>query len=98
MPSRRRREAPSAGLPRDFAVYDDDDQLAAIKLAGLPAGTKAEPVTVPPDKDEFTVKVVADAKAAKATAKVNVALAFQINKKDYSTPTTPLEVTVAPAK
>jgi DNA helicase-2/ATP-dependent DNA helicase PcrA len=28
-----RREAPSAGLPRDFAIYDDDDQLAAIKLA-----------------------------------------------------------------
>jgi DNA helicase-2/ATP-dependent DNA helicase PcrA len=28
-----RREAPSAGLPRDFAVYDDDDQLAAVKLA-----------------------------------------------------------------
>jgi DNA helicase-2/ATP-dependent DNA helicase PcrA len=28
-----RREAPSAGLPRDFAIYDDDDQLTAIKLA-----------------------------------------------------------------
>jgi DNA helicase II / ATP-dependent DNA helicase PcrA len=28
-----RREAPSAGLPRDFAIYDDDDQLSAIKLA-----------------------------------------------------------------
>src|SRR5215471_3559729 len=28
-----RREAPSAGLPRDFAVYDDDDQAAAVKLA-----------------------------------------------------------------
>jgi len=28
-----RREAPSAGLPRDFAIYDTDDQLAAIKLA-----------------------------------------------------------------
>jgi DNA helicase-2/ATP-dependent DNA helicase PcrA len=28
-----RREAPNAGLPRDFAIYDDDDQLAAIKLA-----------------------------------------------------------------
>jgi DNA helicase II / ATP-dependent DNA helicase PcrA len=28
-----RREAPSAGLPRDFAVYDDDDQLSAVKLA-----------------------------------------------------------------
>jgi DNA helicase-2/ATP-dependent DNA helicase PcrA len=28
-----RREAPSAGLPRDFAIYDTDDQLAAIKLS-----------------------------------------------------------------
>jgi DNA helicase II / ATP-dependent DNA helicase PcrA len=28
-----RREAPSAGLPRDFAIYDSDDQMAAIKLA-----------------------------------------------------------------
>ena len=27
-----RREAPSAGLPRDFAIYDTDDQMAAIKL------------------------------------------------------------------
>ena len=28
-----RREAASAGLPRDFAIYDDDDQLAAVKLS-----------------------------------------------------------------
>src|ERR1700675_4590063 len=28
-----RREAPSAGLPRDFAIYDDDDQQAAVKLS-----------------------------------------------------------------
>jgi DNA helicase II / ATP-dependent DNA helicase PcrA len=28
-----RREAPRAGLPRDFAIYDDDDQLSAVKLA-----------------------------------------------------------------
>src|SRR5437870_11013291 len=28
-----RREAGAAGPPRDFAVYDDDDQLAAVKLA-----------------------------------------------------------------
>src|SRR3981081_4007446 len=28
-----RREAAHAGLPRDFAIYDDDDQLAAVKLA-----------------------------------------------------------------
>src|SRR5271168_832179 len=27
-----RREAASAGLARDFAIYDDDDQLAAVKL------------------------------------------------------------------
>ena len=27
-----RREAVSAGLPRDFVIYDDDDQLAAVKL------------------------------------------------------------------
>src|SRR6195256_3647945 len=27
-----RREATAAGLPRDFAIYDDDDQLAAVKL------------------------------------------------------------------
>ncbi len=28
-----RREAPSAGLSRSFAIYDDDDQTRAIKLA-----------------------------------------------------------------
>jgi DNA helicase II / ATP-dependent DNA helicase PcrA len=28
-----RREAAGSGLPRDFAIYDDDDQLAAVKLA-----------------------------------------------------------------
>jgi DNA helicase-2/ATP-dependent DNA helicase PcrA len=28
-----RREATNAGLPRDFAIYDDDDQTAAVKLA-----------------------------------------------------------------
>jgi DNA helicase-2/ATP-dependent DNA helicase PcrA len=28
-----RREAAAAGLPRDFAIYDDDDQITAVKLA-----------------------------------------------------------------
>src|SRR5256884_474114 len=28
-----RREAGAAGLPRDFAIYDDEDQLTAVKLA-----------------------------------------------------------------
>jgi DNA helicase II / ATP-dependent DNA helicase PcrA len=27
-----RREAAAVGLPKDFAIYDDDDQLAAVKL------------------------------------------------------------------
>src|SRR6202011_3556973 len=27
-----RREAANASLPRDFAIYDDDDQTAAVKL------------------------------------------------------------------
>ena len=28
-----RREAPNAGLPRSFTIYDDDDQTRAVKLA-----------------------------------------------------------------
>ncbi|HEY2823576.1 MAG TPA: UvrD-helicase domain-containing protein [Candidatus Acidoferrum sp.] len=28
-----RREAAAAGLPKDFAIYDTDDQLSAVKLA-----------------------------------------------------------------
>ncbi len=28
-----RREAAAAGLPRDFTIYDDDDQVSAVKLA-----------------------------------------------------------------
>jgi DNA helicase-2/ATP-dependent DNA helicase PcrA len=28
-----RREAPHAGLPTDFAIFDDDDQTSAVKLA-----------------------------------------------------------------
>ena len=27
-----RRESAAAGLPKDFAIYDDDDQVAAVKL------------------------------------------------------------------
>ena len=33
-----RREAPKAGLPRDFAIYDDDDQISAVKQALRDAG------------------------------------------------------------
>jgi DNA helicase-2/ATP-dependent DNA helicase PcrA len=37
-----RREAQAAGLPRDFAIYDDDDQTAAIKRALLTLDLRAE--------------------------------------------------------
>src|SRR6266849_2125091 len=40
-----RREAANAGLPRDFAIYDDDDQIAAVKLAMNKLGI---------DDDDFT--------------------------------------------
>ncbi len=40
-----RREAPSAGLPRDFAIYDTDDQMAAIKLAMTKLAIEDESLT-----------------------------------------------------
>ena len=69
-----------------------------VKLDALPAGIKADPVTLPPDQSEFTLKLVADPKAAPAEGKAQAGLAFQINKKDYPTPTVPLAVKVLPAQ
>jgi DNA helicase-2/ATP-dependent DNA helicase PcrA len=37
-----RREAPHLGLPRDFAIYDDDDQTSAIKRALAQLGLSPE--------------------------------------------------------
>ncbi len=34
-----RREAPRLGLPHDFAIYDEEDQMAAVKLALAQTGT-----------------------------------------------------------
>jgi hypothetical protein len=69
-----------------------------VKLGKLPAGLKAEPVKVPPDQSEFTLKVESDAKAAAATAKAEVALVFQVAKKDYPATATPVEVKVKAAE
>jgi hypothetical protein len=69
-----------------------------VKLDALPAGVKADPVSVPPDQSDFTLKLVADPKAAAAQGAAKVALAFQIAKKDYPTPPAPLAVKVVPAK
>ena len=37
-----RREAHHVGLPRDFAIYDDDDQISAIKRALLQLDLRAD--------------------------------------------------------
>jgi hypothetical protein len=65
-----------------------------VSINGLPGGLKAEPVTVAPDASEFTITINADGGAAAAMANANVAMAFQINKKDYATPPTTLAVKV----
>jgi hypothetical protein len=77
---------------------DPFKEPVTVKVNGLPAGLKADPATVAPNASDFTVKVVADAKAAPATANANVTLAFQVNKKDYPPQTIPLAVKVLPAK
>ena len=69
-----------------------------VKLDGLPGGVKADPVTVPPDQSDFTLKLVADPKAAAGQATAKVSLAFQVAKKDYPAPTAPLAVKVNPAQ
>jgi hypothetical protein len=74
------------------------DGPVTVKLSGLPAGLKAEPVTVPAGASSFVVKVSADAKAAPASAGAQVAIGYQIDKKDYSVPPAALAVKVLPAK
>jgi hypothetical protein len=69
-----------------------------VKLDALPAGLKVDPLTVPPDQAEFTLKVIADPKAAPVQATSQVGLAFQVAKKDYPVPATPLAVKVLPAQ
>ncbi|AMV38633.1 hypothetical protein [Planctomyces sp. SH-PL62] len=71
-----------------------------VKLDGLPAGLKAEPVTVAPEATDFVVKAVADADAKPAEAAATVAAAFQIDKKDYAFPPAPLaaKIVAAPPK
>jgi hypothetical protein len=74
------------------------NEFVTLKISGLPAGLKADPVTVAPGAGTFVLKVVAEPKAAAATAGAQVAVAFQVQKKDYSFPPVPLAVKVVPAK
>ena len=70
------------------------DAPVTVKINGLPAGLKADPVTVAGKDSSFVVKVIAEAKAAAATADTRIAMAFQVEKKDYSVPPTPFAVKV----
>lgn len=74
------------------------DGPVTVKINGLPAGLKSEPVTVAKGSSSFVVKVAADAKAVATSAGSQVALAFQVDKKDYSVPPTPLAVKVLAPK
>ncbi len=74
------------------------DGAVTVKINGLPSGLKADPVTVAGNDSSFTVKVVADAKAAPAAAATQVALLYQVEKKDYSVSPVPLAVKVVPIK
>ena len=74
------------------------DGPVTVKINSLPAGLKADPITVAGKDSSFTVKVVADAKAASASAGSQVALAYQVEKKDYSVPPVSLAVKVLSIK
>ena len=67
-----------------------------VKLDALPAGLKADPVTLTPAQTDFVLKVTADAKAAAAMANPTVGLGFQVAKKDYPFPATPFALKVLP--
>jgi hypothetical protein len=74
------------------------DAPVTIKINGLPAGLTADAVTVGAKDSNFALKVIAEAKAAAATADTRIAMAFQVEKKDYSVPPTPFVVKVIAAK
>jgi hypothetical protein len=74
------------------------DGAVTVRINGLPAGVKADPVTLAGNVAAFALKVVAEPKAAPTSANTQLALSFQVNKKDYPFPTTPLAAKVAPIK
>ncbi|HET9402001.1 MAG TPA: UvrD-helicase domain-containing protein [Candidatus Acidoferrales bacterium] len=49
-----RREAPAAGLRRDFAIYDDDDQTSALKQAARKLGYSERAADLRPFRDQIS--------------------------------------------
>lgn len=67
-----------------------------LRLDGLPAGLKAEPLTLAPDAADFSFKLTADPGAAAANAKVKTLLAAKVGGKDYNAPPVEAGVKVIP--
>ena len=68
------------------------NEPVTVRLNGLPAGLKAEAVSVAPGASDFVMKIIAEAKAAAGSATTQLVSAYQVGKKDY--PTAPLALTV----
>ena len=86
--SRSKARSCAKGLRRS---RDRQDQRPARGPEGRPGHRGRQRI-------DLLVKVVADAKAAPASAGTQVAIAYQIEKKDYSVPPPPLAVKVLPIK
>jgi hypothetical protein len=65
-----------------------------VKINGLPAGVNSDPVIVAEGVSSFMMKLSVDSKAATSTTATQVALSFQLEKKDYTVPPAPLVLKV----
>ena len=67
-----------------------------VRIDGLPAGLKAEPVVIPPEAAEFTIKLNAEGTAKPIEAKVKIASSLKLGPKDYTPPPSILAIKVVP--
>ena len=67
-----------------------------VRLEGLPTGLSADPGVVPPERSDFTLKLIAAGDAPAATLASRLVAAFQVDKKDYPPVSSPVEVKVLP--
>jgi hypothetical protein len=74
------------------------NEPVTVRLNGLPTGLKADAVTVPPGSSSFALKVSAEKSAPATKATGQVVVAFQVQKKDYPVPPTPVGITIAAPK
>ena len=72
-------------------------EAVVVKVTGLPAGLKCDPVTVAADASEFSLAISAEEKAAAATANASVTPTLSVDKKNYPSPAATLALRVLPA-